>query len=657
MRRSISSNGGLAPSGVQAGGSLRGIPSEWDQKGKYRKEFGSLRGLPSPDKKLSNLDEGEEVEHARPSVLPRNEFDHESENSWDTASLNVPQNVNSNSSPGTRSKKLNKDVQNIKVEGVNKSTESLTSVGKKKKAWWLFRRNKAEKDATPSGLDGDGAVTFNGALSEKASSNIDISSQPIPENSMKIEEESNRSQILLKGYSQRNIPGVSLSGRLSSTNPSVTSRASLGGSDILVSDKHNSPRHLNTFTDSSEKRDQLKDQSYEALLEKDLCQNNLKSLNDGEDHEEKHPTPSSVSIDISTRAYEDSLLSPDSRPIRPLCYSSPAVPVPDSSPTVRTRHTHVSSSQESYPHSLMDRPIITRMAKRRSSENSRNSSESETTPLKKSNIAYTLTFQDEPICVNLRTKNQPLTPESFPTERLSADQVMNFSSASPVYKKQTSLQNDRDMSSEIKASCKQGKSASGIPIKKTAPSDSHNSSLTDSSKDLNGHDDHPDNTEVTPYIGTETCTSKIEMKMETDVTVVHDIKTVSVGENKSNNEASNDDGSSLATVVDEDTKKQEDSSEIKPVSKLQRRNTFTLPNKKDVYSNESQTSENVETNEIENSETLPKKSPETLQLVLDETREKNVILSVCHSPVQDQDISGNSANGELLNDVINIDHY
>ena len=269
MRRSISSNGELAPCAVQSGaaqsnfGSLRGAPSGLaEQEAKYGSQFGSLRGLPS-SKRLSKFDECEELEAGtRENRAGDGDrySDTRSTDSWDTASLNVG--VKS-SGKGRKNSRLNnkkgidddrdnwrernnfeanlphaKNLEKVKQEPMNRSSESLVSG--KKKTWWWFRRKKSLKDPTKEEPDVvNGQFMDQLSADDKALSDINLKKHHVDEN-LSSQEDIQRNRILLKGYSQHTVAGLNLSNRSSGGNPSVTSRASLAGSDIIISDSSKS---------------------------------------------------------------------------------------------------------------------------------------------------------------------------------------------------------------------------------------------------------------------------------------------------------------------------------------------------------------------------------------------------------------------------------
>ena len=506
MRRSLSSNGDLAPYGVQSVqyGSLRGVPGALtDLEGTNADLFGSTRGLHNVNKRpaLANLDEKEErdwevVPHPTDRLTDAGNI------AWDSASVNdmsqssekkenlkrggffrrsirdEPQNKdkwrdNVGKIDTTEEQKHSpKLFEEIKLQEVRKSSESLLST-KKKKRWFKWR--KSSKSSTvpitphlesPTESCESSQFPDRMMLGDKAASDVNLKMTGPPDDSRSLHEDLRRSQIPLKGYSQRTLAGMNLSNRLSSgTSQSVTSRSSLTGSDVLISDSSKSfmqydlPRgkEQSSKCSNSSMADRIREgmtyeervesspgiassgaiscQSAESLLE-DYVRSGKRTVPTASQRkgivftESFSETPRDCSqaaciddggmtpIDGSCRVVPPEPLSPDSRPIRPL-HCSTSVPV--SSPTMIPHHVaHVSSSlpgHEAYPHSLMDRPISTRLVKRSSGaglDHRVDDTETEQ-QTKKSNIAYTLTFQNEPITVNLRTKSQSVTPEPYLT--------------------------------------------------------------------------------------------------------------------------------------------------------------------------------------------------------------------------------------------------
>ena len=336
-------------------------------------------------------------------------------------------------------------------------------------------------------------------------------------------------------------------------------------------------------------------------------------------------------------------LSPDSRPIRPL-HSTQADPYPQSPPHMRHGGKSTSSlcAQESYPHSLMDRPITTRLAKRLSS--GEKGHEFDEVPCRKSNIAYTLTFHDEPICVNLRTKSQSVTPEpsqgvldSSPDIRRTSDSSAAKSPQAAHVERQLSLPNDRETSPGYRQTYEQTSLRSPTAPRKSlgkknpkvtrekdrlaqkSPSLSH--------EELSPPGDDPsnpvENGHTSPSMPREEQPTKIEVKVakEIKMEVVHSIHAVNTVE-KAN-------GISLEEQPSEDPPATNGEGEVveKPACRLQRRNTFTLSTN---GGKKNGTADNGHDDEETATET------DVVKFVVDESIQKDVILSVCSSPTHEQ---------------------
>ena len=591
MRRSISSNGELGPHVMQAGapnkaqqyGSLRGVPSQLADQDSKHNQFGSLRGLPT-DKRLSKFDEEEELEGKsdKPRIVNHTP-DNKTIDEWDTASLDVgaatamhkrykPEstcNHNTDRVPNEKWKtqtsgespelKFNGDKNtHLQAGNAGKSTESLTGV-KKKKRWWFRRKENSSKDSASQEDQPpvkDIVVESSVALTDRASSDINLKI-PVSEDSRSLHEEKLKShQILLKGYSQKTLAGMNLSNnRLSGTSQSVTSRTSLTGSDILISDSSKSfmqydlPRTSSKSSNSGSIADKVREgkrgsgeQQYHNIYDGsniygsqsqrivEAVQNSspakagdtvtteesLKPLLLRTKEESCSKSPGKreavmfgltseekelprVDVDYHTLQQESSKeqnvsdlidklqetniddvigtddfnydynkqyiacppLSPDSRPIRPL-HNTVSTPIHDSSSVYvhpKVKSSSSLSGQEVYPHSLMDRSSSSRLRKRLSSESGGGDSmaeDSDKACSKKSNIAYTLTFHDEPICVNLRTKSQstidnklyvtPVAQEGTTNDHSSETELNSENVSAPTYERHLSTGDERETS-------------------------------------------------------------------------------------------------------------------------------------------------------------------------------------------------------------------
>ena len=490
MRRSCSSSGGLEPTALQGTryASLRGAPPMETTA----EQFGSLRGLHVLHKRpaLANLEEKEEHEwviigqQRIPSLSdrPRDNVEPAWNSTSDDTSVNSlskkPENIkraglfrrSSNEShnkdkwrdQNSSSEVKGQIVNETKLSEIRKSSESLLSVKKKKKWFW----QKSSKDYSTNLESPAEEVPFEcaasaSALVEKAASVVSLRSVGAADDSCSLHEELRRSQIPLKGYSQRTLAGMNLSNRLSGTNQSVTSRTSLTGSELHISDSSKSfmqydlPRSKETSSKCSNSN--IADKIREGYTYEERLNTSLDNQNDA-DAEDICKSPESLledyiksdkrrilhKIDLSNSQLEVSShiprpkdrniaadstygniptqsvqLSPDSRPIRPLQHST-SVPCDSPSPGEQIPSHSTVSGQQSYPHTLMDRPILTRLAKRISGEEllAKNGGLETEVLTKKSNIAYTLTFQVEPITVNYRTKSQSVTPEPYSTPLL-----------------------------------------------------------------------------------------------------------------------------------------------------------------------------------------------------------------------------------------------
>ncbi|XP_018028130.1 uncharacterized protein LOC108683334 [Hyalella azteca] len=607
MRRSVSSNGEL--SGVQAYhfGSLRGVPASMtEQEGKYGTQFGSLRGLPTT-KRLSRFDEveeetallGQRVTDSH-DELKTGELsgllDNKSERSWDAASVdNGMSSIHGKKAHKSKLFRKHKDQSGIYKDkwressealkgdlstkssplhevhhDIQKSSESLTSV-KRKKLWW-FRRKKSKmpyplEEHAIDLAKGNGAklphVEERTSMNEKAVSDNNLKIQPT-EDIRSVHEELRKSQILLKGYSQRNVAGLNLSKRLSGANQSVTSRSSLTGSDLMMSDSSKSfmqydlPRtkehHRVSPIGKNSVSDMIREgQSYEeqfetslggdyrttttllsernsssdrydntsvlapiavgeewlpnvsndlnpvehdfdaekfnsnakhtdsALQELESLDRMLGELQEAQANESVVQYHNSESSDVELR-HNMEPLSPDSRPIRPLHVSSP-IKSTASPPLIRSNVVKAASllGQEPYPHSLMDRPITSRLAKRLSSEmEAKDAAADKSDSGKKSNIAYTLTFDKELLCVNLRTKSatggpsDPIAvsadPSAIPEVPIVSDRNLPFDIDNEqvvTFERQHSGGDDRETSPGYRLAYQKGGKRSPTPPRRS----------------------------------------------------------------------------------------------------------------------------------------------------------------------------------------------